>query len=88
MWKNKYKVYFKGYIGQKFDNKIYEEYKKKIDSSLVISNCFSDKEEEQEVVDTLKKSLENGKDFYTNATPRIRIVMEEYEKMKEKGVEF
>lgn len=83
----KYSVYGGGY-GKSFEHVLYEEYENKIDRHLIIfEQEFSD-EELKDILDTLKKSLENGKDFYSNAKPYMKEKMEEYNKMLDEGILF
>lgn len=82
-----YSVYGGGY-GKLFEHPLYEEYKNKIDKCLTLfEGEFSDKELE-DILDTLKKSLENGKDFYTNAKPYMKKQMEEYNNLLNDGALF
>lgn len=74
-----YSVYGGGF-GLFFQHPLYEEYKNKIDKHLIIfENEYSEKEL-QDILNTLKKSLKNKKDFYTNAEPYMKKKMEEYNK--------
>lgn len=68
--------YLGGGFGFNYEHPKLEEYKKKIDSNLVIELPYSEKYLE-DVLETLEKSLENGKDFYTNAPNHIKKKMEE-----------
>ena len=68
--------YLGGGFGFNYEHPKLEEYKKKIDSNLVIELPYSEKYLE-DVLETLERSLENGKDFYTNAPNRIKRKMEE-----------
>lgn len=80
-----YSVYGGGY-GISFQHPLYEEYRNKIDKNLVIFEKEYSEKELQDILDTLKKSLENKKDFYTNAKPYMQEKMEEYNKLLAEGI--
>lgn len=82
-----YTVYGGGY-GKSFEHHLYEEYMKKIDKHLIIfENDYSEKEL-QDILDVLKKSIENGKDFYTNAKSYMKKKMEAYNKSIEEEIMY
>ena len=68
--------YLGGGFGFNYEHPKLEEYKKKIDSNLVIELPYSEKYLE-DVLKTIERSLENWKDFYTNAPNYIKRKMEE-----------
>lgn len=68
--------YLGGGFGFNYEHPKLEEYKKKIDPNLVIELPYSEKYLE-DVLETIERSLENGKDFYTNAPNHIKRKMEE-----------
>lgn len=68
-----------------YNHELVKEYRKKI-GELDLGNITE--ENEQDVLNTLKKSLENGKSFYHNAPKYIQKVMEEYTELEEMGVLF
>lgn len=76
--------YGPGY-GERFEHPLYDEYLEKIDKALSIVKNFLSEREIQDVIETLEKSLKNGKDFYTNAKPYMKEQMEEYNKLLEEG---
>lgn len=76
--------YGPGY-GKRFEHPLYDEYLEKIDKALSIVKNFLNEIEIQDVIETLEKSLKNGKDFYTNAKPYMKEQMEEYNKLLEEG---
>lgn len=72
-----YSVYGRGY-GKLFEHPLYEEYKNKIDKYLIIFEQEFSNKELKNILDTLRLSLENGKDFYSNAKSYMKKKMEEY----------
>lgn len=85
--KYEFTVYGGGF-GMRFKHPLYDEYCDKIDSHLNIFDHDYSNEELQDILDTLKKSLDNGKDFYSNAKPYMKEEMEEYNRLLEEGVKF
>lgn len=81
-------TYYGAGFGILFKNSLYDEYLNKIDRALTIIADGLETEEIDDVLEVLKTSLENGKDFYTNAKPYMREKMEEYKKRIEEGCEF
>lgn len=74
--------YLGGGFGFNYEHPKLEEYRKKIDPNLVIELPYSDKYLD-DVLETIDKSLENGKDFYTNAPNHIKRKMEDIAEMLE-----
>lgn len=75
-------------FGKRFEHSLYEDYLAKIDKGLcIIENQLTEKEID-DVVEILKVSLENGKDFYSNAKPYMKEKMEEYNKLLDEEVLF
>lgn len=75
-------------FGKRFEHSLYDKYLEKIDKGLcIIKNQLTEKEID-DVVETLKVSLENGKDFYSNAKPYMKEKMEEYNKLLDEEVLF
>ena len=85
--KYEFHVYGGGF-GVRFEHPLYDEYREKIDSHLNIFDHDYSNEGLEDILDTLKKSLDNGKDFYSNAKPYMKEEMEEYNRLLEEGVEF
>ncbi len=75
-------TYYGGIYGARFENPLYDEYLDRIDKALHITET-STKNEEKDVIEVLKKSLENGKDFYSNAKPYMKKNMESLTKILE-----
>lgn len=71
--------------GKRFEHPLYDEYLKKIDGKFTITLLYQNDKEENDILETLKLSIENGKDFYTNAKPYMKEKMEEYNKLLEEG---
>lgn len=83
----KYSVY-EGGFGERFTHPFYEEYIKKIDKYLIIFDKDYSNEELEDILNTLKISVENGKDFYTNAKSYMKKKMEEYNKSIEEEIMY
>lgn len=80
--------HYGGGRGLTFEHPLLTEYQQKIDSTFsIIDNYFSDKEL-KDIEKTLKLSLENGKDFYTNAPDYMKKQMEECLQLLQGGVLF
>lgn len=75
-------------FGYRFQHPLYDEYLEKIDKALSINENYLNEKEIQDIIETLEKSLKNGKDFYTNAKPYMKEKMEEYNKVLEEGTLF
>lgn len=67
--------------GRRWNHEKYTEYLEKIDSELSIFDSGFTEEEEKMIIEALEKSLENKKDFYFNASEKIKNQMELYEKL-------
>ena len=76
---------FGSVYGVLYKNPLYDEYKRKIQEDLELSEPF---ENEDDVIETLKLSLENGKTFYENAKPYMKKQMEDIENNIENGVRY
>ena len=83
----KYNHYGPGY-GPLMEDPLIEEYRKRIDSQFEITESLITLEERKDIEQTLEKSLDNGKSFYSNAPEYIRRRMREYQKMVEEDVCF
>lgn len=79
--------YGMGY-GKKFEHQLYDDYLEKIDKGLCIIENQLTEEEIDDVLETLKVSLKNKKDFYTNAKPYMKEKMEEYNKLLDEETLF
>lgn len=77
-----YTHYGAGY-GKFYDNKLLEEYNLKIGELSIIEPFNAS---EKLVNEILTKSLENEKDFYTNATNEIKNDMKKYDISLKNGV--
>lgn len=73
----KYTHYGSGY-GKRFSHELYDEYLKKIDKNLRIMEPYNELEE-RDIIETLRLSLHNKKDFYTNAKFYMKKIMEKYD---------
>ena len=80
----KYLHYGAGY-GKTYEHPLLKEYKKKIQKDFYILEPF---ESEEDVIETLKLSLENGKTFYHNAKPYMKQNMKEYVEKLKNGVKY
>lgn len=68
-----YEIYSRGnLIGYLLENELYDEYREKIDKGLIILDDEYSAEELEDIIETLKLSLENGEDFYKNAKPYMK----------------
>lgn len=72
-------------FGTFFVHSLYDRYLAKIGELELVEPFEVD---EEEVLKVLKKCLENGKDFYTNAPGNIKREMEAYDKLIEEDVLF
>lgn len=79
--------YGPGY-GKRFEHPLYSEYLEKSDKGLIIIEWEMTEKETNDILETLKLSLENGKDFYTNAKPYMKEEMEGYNKLLEEETLF
>lgn len=75
-------------FGKRFEHSLYDEYLKKVDRGLSIIDNQLTEEEIEDVIETLKISLENGKDFYSNAKLYMKEKMEEYSKLLEDEIKY
>ncbi len=57
----------------------YDKYLRKIGKLDIVDSFISD-EEEQDVIETLRLSLKNRKNFYANAKPYMKKKMKQYVK--------
>lgn len=84
-----YKVYSLGlFRGERYKSASYSEYRDRIDGELLIFDADYTKEQIEDIEEALKLSLENNKDFYTNAKDYIQKAMEKHEEDLEAGVLF
>ena len=74
--------------GKFYSSELLGRYNKGIDEDFtIICNNFDEKTV-NDIEATLQKSLDNGKDFYSNAPEYIKEQMEEYEKMVDKDYQL
>lgn len=83
----KYKYTNFGVWGKIFKHKLYDKYRDEIDPNLELTEP-KDEKIEKDIIETLKFSLENKKDFYTNAKPYMKEMMKDYEKALNEDIKF